>query len=55
MKVEKSQVWLQLFEIAREQFWTIDGGTQNFTCSQERLETSTQNLHAQEGWRAATK
>ncbi len=36
-KVEKSQPWLQLFEIAREareKFLTIDVGTQNL-CSRE--------------------
>ena len=50
-KIEKSQAWLQLFEIARkarENFLTIDGGTQSLH-AQERLERGTQNLHAQEG------
>ena len=34
--------------IARENFWTTDGGTQSLH-AQERLERGTQNLHAQEG------
>ena len=47
MKDEKSHAWLQLFEIAREareNFWTIDGGTQNVTCSRG-LEEGTQIKH----------
>ena len=41
---------LEIARKARENFLTIDGGTQSLH-AQERLERGTQNLHAQEGWR----